>query len=152
VNDTVDREHLTLAFQRTLQASPEEVFDAWTTPEQITEWWDPSGARLAACTVDLRVGGSFWFENQGHSPAFSGVYKVVDRPSKLVFEAMGALGTVTLEAEGKTTLMRVTIRCSSPEHFEMFVRIGAGENTGRTLDNLVARFGPGAEQGSGRPC
>ena len=137
-NDTVDREHLTLSFQRTLRASREEVFDAWTKPEQISEWWDPTGAPLVACAIDLRPGGEFRFENQGHSPPFAGVYKVVERPSRLVFEALGALGTVTMEAEGEATHLRVTIRCASAEHFEMFVRIGAGENTGKTLDNLVA--------------
>ena len=36
-NDTVDREHLTLSFQRTLRASREEVFDAWTKPERWSQ-------------------------------------------------------------------------------------------------------------------
>ena len=136
--DTVDREHLTLFFERTLRASREDVFDAWTKPEEISAWWDPTGVPLASCAIDLRVGGAFRFENQGHSPPFTGVYKVVERPAQLVFEALGALGTVTLESVGEATRMRVSIRCASAEHFEMFVRIGAGDNTGKTLDNLVA--------------
>jgi uncharacterized protein YndB with AHSA1/START domain len=135
---TIDRNTFTITFQRTLRASRDDVFDAWTQPEQLAQWWDPTGARLAKCTVDLRVSGAFYFENQGHSPAFQGVYRVIERPTKLVFDAVGAVGTVTLEADGGTTRMQVSIRCSSAEHLEQFVKIGADVNTARTLDNLAA--------------
>ena len=135
---TIDRNTFTITFQRTLRASRDEVFDAWTQPEQLAQWWDPTGARLAKCAVDLRVSGAFYFENQGHSPPFQGVYRLIERPTKLVFEAVGAVGTVTLEAGAGTTHMQVSIRCASTEHLEQFVKIGADVNTGRTLDNLAA--------------
>jgi uncharacterized protein YndB with AHSA1/START domain len=135
---TIDRNTFTIMFQRTLRASCDDVFDSWTQPEQLAQWWDPTGARLAKCAVDLRVSGTFCFENQGHSPPFQGVYRLIERPTKLVFEALGAIGTVTLEADGGTTRMQVSIRCSSAEHLEQFVKIGADVNTARTLDNLAA--------------
>jgi uncharacterized protein YndB with AHSA1/START domain len=135
---TIDRATFTITFERALHASREAVFDAWTRPEQISEWWDPTGARLVRCAIDLRPGGAFAFENGGHGPPFTGVYRVVERPSKLVFEAMGAVGTVALDADGDTTRMQVTIRCASAEHLEQFVALGVADNTGKTLDNLVA--------------
>jgi uncharacterized protein YndB with AHSA1/START domain len=131
---------LTLTFQRTLRASREQVFDAWTRPEEVTEWWDPTGAKLARCTIDLRPEGSFTFVNQGHSPPFSGVYRVIERPARLVFDVLGSVGTVVLEAEGNLTRMKVTIRCSSAEQFEQFEQFGVRKNTERTLDNLVRRM------------
>jgi uncharacterized protein YndB with AHSA1/START domain len=137
---TIDRETCTITFHRRFEAPCEEVFDAWTKPEQIAAWWDPTGAPLARCVVDLRPGGAFSFENQGHSPPFAGVYEVVERPSKLVFGALGSMGTVELEREGDLTSMRVQIRCASPEHMEQFLKLGVDVNTDRTLDNLVARF------------
>lgn len=138
---TVDQQTLTISFERRLAASREEVFDAWTRPEEVAQWWDPSGARLVECAIDLRPGGAFRFVNQGHSPPFAGTYSVVERPARLVFEALGATGTVTLEASGDSTFMRVTIRCSSEQHLEQFVQIGVAANTDRTLDNLVRRLG-----------
>jgi len=135
---TIDRDTFTIRFQRTLAASRDDVFDAWTQPAQLAQWWDPTGARLAKCTVDLRVSGAFCFENEGHSPPFQGVYRVIERPAKLVFEALGAIGTVTLESSGGTTSMQVTIRCASADHLAQFVKLGADVNTGRTLDNLGA--------------
>jgi uncharacterized protein YndB with AHSA1/START domain len=137
---TIDRETFTITFERRIRGSREEVFDAWTHPEDIAEWWDPTGARLTRCEIELRVGGSFVFENEGHGPPFTGVYRVIQRPEKLVFDALGSVGTVTLKAEGEKTHMKVEIRCASAEHLAQFVKMGVDKGTEKTLDNLVARF------------
>ncbi len=137
---TIDRATFTITFQRSFTAPREDVFEAWTQPDQIAEWWDPTGVRLSGCAIDLRPGGAFKFVTQdaGHSPPFAGVYRVIDPPSLLEFEAMGSLGTVRLEADRGTTHMTVTIRCGSAEHLEQFVKLGVDVGTDRTLDNLVA--------------
>lgn len=134
---TIDEDSFTIAFERQLRAPREQVFDAWTLPEQVAEWWDPTGTRLTDCRIDLRPGGAFEFVNVGHSPPFAGTYTSIERPERLVFEALGSVGTVTLTRAGEGTLMRVTIRCASKEHFEYFVKLGVATNTDRTLDNLV---------------
>lgn len=135
----LDRDRSTLCFRRRFRASCEDVFAAWTTPEEITAWWDPSGTPLVSCTVDLRVGGSFAFVNAGHGPPFVGTYLAIERPSKLVFDAMGAIGTIDLTQEGDTTVMVVSIKSPTRDHFEQFVKFGVHEGTAKTLDNLVAR-------------
>src|SRR5438477_845097 len=93
----LDRATFTITFERSLAASRDQVFDAWTKPERISQWWDPTGAPLVECAIDLRVGGAFRFVNEGHAPPFEGVYRVVERPAKLVFDALGSIGTVLLE-------------------------------------------------------
>jgi len=138
---TIDQQTLTIAFERNLTASREAVFDAWTRPEQLAQWWDPDGARLTACEIDLRPGGAFRFVNAGHSPPFVGTYTLIERPARLVFEALGSVGTVTLESASTGTHMRVTIRCASQQHLEQFVQLGVAPNTDRTLDNLVRYLG-----------
>ena len=82
---TIDHPTFTITFKRKLGASPEAVFDAWTRPEQISDWWDPDGVPLRECSIDLRVGGEFKLVDRGHSPPFAGVYRVIERPSLLVF-------------------------------------------------------------------
>lgn len=139
---TIDRTTHTITFHRSFEAPREEVFDAWTVPERIKQWWDPTGAPLADCTVDLRPGGAFRFVSASdHAPPFTGVYSVVERPAELVFDAMGAIGTIRLEASADTTRMTVTIRCPSREHLEQFVRLGVDVGTDQTLDNLVVHVG-----------
>lgn len=137
---SIDPQTFTITFQRLIPASREDVFDAWTKPDEIAEWWDPTGTRLTTCRIDLRVGGAFHFEHAGHGPAFAGVYRVVDRPGKLVFDALGSVGTVTLRAEGKLTHLLVEIRCASAEHLQQFVKLSVHTGTEQTLDNLVERF------------
>jgi uncharacterized protein YndB with AHSA1/START domain len=137
MQSTIDQKTLTIAFERSLGASCDEVFDAWTRPEQVSEWWDPTGERLVACEIDLRPGGSFRFVNKGHGPPFAGKYAVIERPRRLVFEAMSSVGTVSLAPSGAGTRMRVEIRCASKEHLEQFVKMGIAPNTDRTLDNLA---------------
>lgn len=151
----VNQENLTIVFERDLAAPREEVFDAWTRPERVSDWWDPTGAPLASCEIDLRVGGSFRFVNAGHSPPFTGTYVAIERPSRLVFEALGSVGTVALEAAGAGTHMHVTIRCASKEHLAHFVELGVAEGTDRTFDNLVrhvaASTRPAATPAQARP-
>jgi uncharacterized protein YndB with AHSA1/START domain len=135
----IDRDTFTIRFQRQFGAPCDQVFAAWTEPEHITHWWDPTGAPLSECVIDLRPGGTFKFTNQdsAHSPPFTGVYRVVERPSELVFEVLGAVGTVHLESKDGTTHMTVSIRCASGDHLAQFLKIGVDVNTDRTLDNLV---------------
>src|SRR4051812_29994135 len=135
----VDRESFTIRFERRLDASRAEVFDAWTKPEQVTAWWDPDGEPLVACAIDLRVGGSFSFATRQHSTMpFAGVYTEIVPPRRIVFEAMGATGTVILEDVDGGTQMLVEIVCRSQEQLDAFTQMGVAAGTARTLDNLVA--------------
>jgi uncharacterized protein YndB with AHSA1/START domain len=136
---TIDRETLTITFRRTFGAPCEQVFAAWTEPEHMTQWWDPTGVPLSECVIDLRPGGAFKLTNRNstHSPPFTGVYRLIERPSQLVFEAMGAVGTVRLEPKDGATHMTVSIRCASADHLDQFLKLGVDVNTDRTFDNLV---------------
>ena len=138
MTDTIDRNERTFHFERLIDASRDDVFDAWTKPDEISQWWDPTGKKLTACTIDLKVNGAFRFVSDGHAPPFEGVYRVVDRPGRLEFEAMGALGRIVLEESAGKTRMRVSIRSPSEEHFEMFLKLGVNVGTSTTFDNLTA--------------
>lgn len=140
MNDRIDRDRLTVNFTRVLNATPEEAFDAWTTPSEISQWWDPSGVPLVACTIDLRPQGTFRFVTAGHAPPFEGTYHVVRRPRLLQFSASGATGVVTFESHAQGTLMRVDITCASAEHFEHLLKLGVATGTSVTLDNLVKQL------------
>ena len=51
-----DRE---IVITRAFDAPRTVVFDAWTKAEHVAHWWDPSGAPLAVCEIDLRPAGAF---------------------------------------------------------------------------------------------
>jgi uncharacterized protein YndB with AHSA1/START domain len=88
----VDRAAHKILLARTFAAPRRRIFEAWTQPEHVACWWDPSGARLAECEIDLRPGGAFRFVARGSKHTFSGIYREVAPPERLVFEAMGSTG------------------------------------------------------------
>lgn len=134
----------TIRFTRRLAAPPEAVFRAWTQPDELVRWWDPAGVPLVRCEIDLRVGGAFTFVGRDHPEMpFSGVYRQISPPSRLIFDAMGAEGRVLLEPSGAGTAMMVEIACANAEHLRQFVAMGVAAGTSQTLDNLVASLAAG---------
>ena len=134
----IDRQSHTIKLTRDFDAPCAEIFEAWTKPEHVSCWWDPAGEPLAACEIDLRPGGSFKFVTK-HRPdmPFAGTYREIAPPSRLLFEALGAIGRVTLhETDGKTH-MTVAIECRSAEHLDQYLKMGVDVGTAQTLDNLV---------------
>ena len=138
----IDEAAHTIRFVRELDAPPARVFAAWTEPEQIAQWWDATGERLAACEIDLRPGGAFRFATSHHpDKPFTGVYREITPPTLLVFDANGATGKVLLAERASGTRMTVEIACRSPDHLAQFVAMGVAAGTSRTLDNLAVYLG-----------
>ncbi len=135
----IDRQSHTIKLTRHFDAPRAEIFEAWTNPEHVACWWDPGGEPLAACEIDLRPGGSFKFVTRDHTDMpFAGAYLEIAPPGRLVFEALGSTGRVTLEEADGQTHMVVEIECRSAEQLDQYLRMGVDVGTGRTLDNLVA--------------
>ena len=111
VERTSDRE---LVVTRTVNGPARLVFEAWTKPELLRQWWVPKslGLNLISCEVDARVGGGYRlvFSVQGSEMAFFGTYREVTPYSRLVWtnEEVGGAGqitTVTFEEKAGKTLV-----------------------------------------------
>ena len=48
-----------LVLQRVIPVPLAKVWEAWTTPEQLKQWFCPLPWKVVACEVDLRPGGVF---------------------------------------------------------------------------------------------
>ncbi len=77
-----------LVITRTLDAPRKLVWEAWTDPEKLSEWWGPKDFNCPHAEIDLRKGGTFL--NCMRSPDgkefwATGTYKKIDAPQKLVF-------------------------------------------------------------------
>lgn len=100
--------------ERTLPASPEQVFRAWTDPDEMPAWFAPDPSMATEVEVDLRVGGRYRIAMGEY--IVSGTYEAIDRPNRLVFnwrwenadDATSTLVTVELSAaEGGGTNLRL---------------------------------------------
>jgi uncharacterized protein YndB with AHSA1/START domain len=48
-----------LVLERTIDVTPAAVWDAWTDPEKLKQWFAPAPWTIVDATVDLRPGGLF---------------------------------------------------------------------------------------------
>lgn len=73
---------------RTIRASPERLFDAWTEPSRLMQWWGPAGVTCISAEVDLRVDGRYRIGNQlpqGDVVWIVGVFERISPPHLLVY-------------------------------------------------------------------
>jgi len=106
---------------RTLAAPREEVFRAWTEPEQIRRWWGPGEFTCPEAEVDLRPGGAYRLVMQptaGDPFVVAGTYREVDPPARLVYTWRWETGPA---ADGSESLVTVEFRdaASDPPRTEL---------------------------------
>ena len=51
-----------IIIERILQASPQDVWEMWTTKDGLESWWGWEGAEAKVLTLDLRAGGRLEIE------------------------------------------------------------------------------------------
>lgn len=114
-----------LVIERIYDAPREVVFNAWTDPELVKQWWGPEGVFIPVCELDVRPGGSIHIVMEageslgsfkGTKWPMKGTYVEIVEPSKIVFKAnaidkgkviLEDLTTVTFEEVGEKTKMRI---------------------------------------------
>ena len=137
--------------RRIVNAPARIVFEAWTKPELLKQWWVPKsfGVSLVSCELDVRVGGGyrFVFRQADSKPmAFFGKYLEVTPPSRLVWtneegEGPGPVTTLTLEEKGGQTL--VVLHDLYPSKEALDAAMASGEKSGmcETFDQLEELLG-----------
>jgi uncharacterized protein YndB with AHSA1/START domain len=76
---------------RVLDAPPEVAWRAWSDPEQVKQWWGPTGFTCTRADVDFRVGGSTLVTMQapaeygGFSMHNRWTYTEITEPSRVEF-------------------------------------------------------------------
>ena len=81
-------EQAVIVISRTFDAPRAVVFEAFTRPEHIAQFWGPKGTTAPRCEVDLRVGGEFRVELRGPDGAIypcTGIYREIAPPDRLVY-------------------------------------------------------------------
>jgi uncharacterized protein YndB with AHSA1/START domain len=121
---------VTLIVRKTIRATAERLFAAWTISDQLKLWWGPQGVKCIDAEVDLRHGGRYRIANQlpdGKILWITGEFEVIEPPRKLVYTwriepetESSERVTVQFEPRGEYTEVIVTHeRISSEELREM---------------------------------
>ena len=106
---------MTLELERILPARRARVFEAFTTADQLAQWWGPAGFTIPAIDFDPRVGGSYRIEMQppeGDPFALVGEFQAVEPPERVVFgfvweepdpDDVDMLAELSFEERGEST-------------------------------------------------
>jgi len=144
----LDRE---IVLSRVIAAPRERVFQAWTDPAQIVQWFGPDGFTVESLECDLRVGGRWRFIYTGPDGTRWDnrmVFLRLEAPRLIEFEhgsdkdedpgRFHVIVTFDAQSDGKTVL---TLRQLHPtsEQREAVIGFGAVEFGYQTLGKL-ARF------------
>jgi uncharacterized protein YndB with AHSA1/START domain len=139
-SSTADRE---IASTRVFDAPRDLVFDAWTSPEHVAQWWGPNGFTTTTQSMDVRPGGEWIFVMHGPDGTDYEnhiVYREVVRPERIVYDHVsGPLfhATVMFEAEGQKTRIRMQMLFETAElRNQVAETFGAVEGLNQTLNHL----------------
>jgi uncharacterized protein YndB with AHSA1/START domain len=132
---------------RIIEGTPEQVFDAYTNPDKLVQWWGPRELGTEVDKLDASVPGEWRFFNvtpDGEKYGFHGVYHEVTAPSRIVqtFEFEGAPGhvsleTITLEAIGDKTKITAIATYAGPQDRQAVVDSGMERGATASYDRLA---------------
>ena len=136
-----------LYLTRVFDAPLKLVWDAWTDPKQVGQWWGPRGFTLTTHSRDLRPGGKWIYTMHGPDgtdyPNFT-TYHEVEKYARLVYdhgatETTPPLFRVTVnfaETQGRTT-MDMTMSLASAEAANETRKFIKGAGGDATWDRLA---------------
>ena len=143
---TADRE---LVITRCFDAPRELVFEAWTNPQHVAQWWGPHGFKTTIHQMDVRPGGDWRLTMRGPDGRDYKnriVFIEVEKPARLVYKHEPEEGTESASFETTVTFTQqggqteVTMRMLFPTaDVRNFVvdRYKADEGGKQTLGRLA---------------
>lgn len=131
---------LEIAMTRDFDAPRALVWEVFTRPEHVRQWWGFGHVEVTVCEVDLRVGGAYRYTGRapdGTLVPFRGTYREIAAPERLVYTEIydvpmardheGVVTATFTEEAGKTTVHMV-VRYDSKETRD--VVLGSGMEHG----------------------
>ena len=118
--------------ERVFDAPRELVWQAWTEPEHLAQWWGPKGWTLPVCKLDFRPGGIWHYCMRGPEGEESwgkAIYREIVEPERIVY-----LDTFADEAGNPVEGMP-----------EMVITVTFSEHDGKTKLTAQAQFASAAD-------
>ena len=144
-----------LTISRHIAAPPAAVWDAWSDPAKLAQWWIPAPIICRVDQLDLRPGGGFVtrMREEGATdfqPHVDGCFLEAIPNERLVFTTVLTEGwqpvdpwlaltaILTFEAKDGGTLYSARVLHKNPEDSAKHDEMGFHEGWGTTIDQLAA--------------
>jgi len=152
----VNKENNTVNVRREFAAGLDLVWEAWTNPEILDQWWAPRPWKTETVSMDFREGGMWLYYMQGPKgerhyckndyqkvdvkKMFSGLDAFCDEKGNTNTDMPRTLWTNNFEANGPTTTINIVAKYSSLEDLEKIIAMGFKEGFSMALGNLDEYF------------
>jgi uncharacterized protein YndB with AHSA1/START domain len=70
-----------IVVERTYRATPQEIWELWTTKEGFESWWGPVGFRVEVFGIEPREGGAFHYAMIADTPEMVEAMRQMGRPA-----------------------------------------------------------------------
>ncbi len=145
-NDLKDR---TLTIERTLNAPIQLVWEAWSQPEHIAQWWGPKGMEVRVEAHDFQVGGNWKYVMtmpNGSDFIAEGTYIEIVAHEKIRSSANfrpmteGVEIQAFFEAKGEVTQFTFNVVHPTAAYCQQQEKMGFKNGWGSTFDRLSAHL------------
>ena len=139
-SNTKDRE---LRLSRLFNAPVELVWEVWTNPDHIKNWWGPEGFTNTIQKMEVKAGGEWQLVMHGPDGTDyrnKSIFKEIVPLKKIVYEHVSSprfVATIDFEKQGKQTLIRWHMLFETAEQFIQVVKtFKADEGLKQNMEKL----------------
>jgi uncharacterized protein YndB with AHSA1/START domain len=139
-SNTADRE---IRISRTLNAPVDLVWEVWTKPEHIANWWGPNGFTNTVTKMDIRPGGEWDLVMHGPDGTDyknKSIFKEVVINKKIVYEHASApkfISTIEFEEQDEKTTINWHMLFETRDEFIQVVKtFKADEGLKQNIEKL----------------
>lgn len=145
MSNTDDLQKRTLTLERTFDAPIELVWEAWSNPEHIINWWGPKGMQSEVLEHDFKPGGHWKYAMKmpdGKEFITEGVYSEIVEFERIIssadFKPMteGVEIQAIFEAAGKQTKFTFNVVHRTEEYCKQQEAMGFYNGWGSVFNNL----------------
>lgn len=149
---TVNKQNNTVNVTRQFAATLDLVWEAWTNPEILDQWWAPKPYRTVTKSMDFREGGMWlyamvgpkndthWCKNDyhkiEHQKQFSGLDAFCDEQGQANPNMPRTFWTNSFSEHAGTTTVSIVAQYEKLEDLEKIIAMGFKEGFTMALDNL----------------
>lgn len=145
MSNTNDASNRTLSLERTFDAPIQLVWDAWSQPEHIAQWWGPKGMETRVLEHNFKVGGAWKYAMtmpDGSDFIGEGIYTDIAELQRIFSSANfrpmteGVEIQARFEAKGDKTSFTFSVVHPTSEYCEAQEKMGFMNGWGSVFDRL----------------
>jgi uncharacterized protein YndB with AHSA1/START domain len=152
VDFSVDKDNRTITIKREFEAERALVWDAYTKPEILDQWWAPKPWKAKTKSMDFRDGGKWLYAMVGPNgeehwsivdytkinakQSFSGLDAFTDENGKINKEMPRSSWEVSFDEQGNHTFVQIIVSYDDLAQLEATIEMGFKEGLLSAMENL----------------